>query len=151
MRRADLDFAVHPSSARIKGTNARSFLHRLPHTRSKASNEGACDSLASFNKWRDEHAQISRLLVRIEGKATVGGAGSSVTYGQTLLREVTVTGEEATFGPGEHRFSFLITVPTSTACHEVSKHGKVIHVLSAVAETPGMLNNTVRRASRSLL
>jgi hypothetical protein len=95
--------------------------------------------------------QISKLIVRVDGVANVG-ATASMTSGRTLERDVVLTpeGTEAHLGPGRHEFSFLLQVPTTTATHERSKHGRVRHKLSATAYAPGMLSSTVRDACRSL-
>lgn len=111
----------------------RSSFHRRACTQSEKARQGAFDSCNLAVKGR-AGAQISKLLVRLTGSATVATSSGSTTTGQTLLREVEIKTGEETFGPGDHRFQFLLIVPTTTAVHERSKYGRVWHVLSAVAE-----------------
>jgi hypothetical protein len=99
--------------------------------------------------------QISRLAVRLEGFAVVGGHSGPRSSGHTLQREVVVTGEEALLDSGEHRYKFLLDVPTSTAAKETNWHGRIRHSLVAIAETPALFFKPVRshiihRSLRSL-
>ncbi|GAA5916185.1 uncharacterized protein JCM6883_000103 [Sporobolomyces salmoneus] len=95
---------------------------------------------------------ITRFKVVLEGLCDIApGTGHNAYESSTTLHKELVTefnGEE--FAPGAHHFNFAFIIPSSTAVHQRSTHGRVRHWVKATVEFDGMLYPSASSAPTAL-
>lgn len=90
--------------------------------------------------------------MRLLGRQDVSfGDMRAPEHGTSLDKSVSICDDQVALEKGEHRFTFSIIVPSSTACYERSQHGRVRHTVTAKAKGLGQLGGDILSPSRRLI